>query len=358
MNALCILFVTFAGKKRIAMKQILVLMTTCLLVGCSIGSRSDKTYTLQGAWVLLQMDRPVGYTEKYSETTGTQLRLYDGDSVMHQCWLTRTESGLIIRPVGQTSVRLIDKGHGEHLYLEGDDPRPLTVADDSTLVIQHSGVLYTWRLSNDIATEWGTDIREIMAADLARRDDERERQSYVLSPKERRQANVIHGFIFSTIVIVVLLLLIARIAYDSRKDKRKFQLQLQQILEVQRGRPQVVRQAIASVETAYFKSDEYLTLQRRMASGHRMKDEDWQDLEGQVRRAYPGFISQLRNLYTMSELEYQVCLLIKLRIAPSDIAAVLVRDVSTISTVRSRLYKKVFGRKGGAKEWDEFILSI
>ena len=96
--------------------------------------------------------------------------------------------------------------NGEHLYLEGDDPRPLTVADDSTLVIQHSGVLYTWRLSNDIATEWGTDIREIMAADLARRDDERERQSYVLSPKERRQANVIHGFIFSTIVIVVLLL--------------------------------------------------------------------------------------------------------------------------------------------------------
>ena len=60
----------------------------------------------------------------------------------------------------------------------------------------------------------------------------------------------------------------------------------------------------------------------------------------------------------MSELEYQVCLLVKLRIVPSDIAAVLARDVSTISTVRSRLYKKVFGQKGGAKEWDEFLLSI
>lgn len=339
------------------MKQILVLMAVCLLAGCS-DSKDDKAYTLQGAWVLQQMDRSVGYTEKYSETTGTQLRLYDGDSVMYQCRLTRTKSGLIIRPIEQTPVRLIDKGHGEHLYLEGDDPRPLTVADDSTLVIQHSGVLYTWRLSNDIATEWGTDIREIMEADLARRDDERERQSYVLSPKERRQANVIHGFIFSTIVIVVLLLLIARIAYDSRKDKRKLQLQLQQILEVQRGRPQVVRQAIESVETAYFKSDEYLTLQKRIGTGHRMKDEDWQDIEGQVRRVYPGFISQLRGLYTMSELEYQVCLLIKLRIAPSDMAVVLARDASTISTVRSRLYKKVFERKGGAKEWDEFILSF
>ena len=73
---------------------------------------------------------------------------------------------------------------------------------------------------------------------------------------------------------------------------------------------------------------------------------------------YPGFISQLRNLHAMSELEYQVFLLIKLRVAPSDMAVVLARDASTISTVRSRLYKKVFDKKGGAREWDEFIMSI
>jgi hypothetical protein len=89
-----------------------------------------------------------------------------------------------------------------------------------------------------------------------------------------------------------------------------------------------------------------------------LKDEDWLDIEKHIRKVYPGFISQLRGLYVMSELEYQVCLLIKLRIAPSDIASVMARDVSTISTVRSRLYKKVFGQKGGAKEWDDFILSI
>jgi hypothetical protein len=58
------------------------------------------------------------------------------------------------------------------------------------------------------------------------------------------------------------------------------------------------------------------------------------------------------------ELEYQTCLLIKLRIAPTDIATILSRDTSTISTVRSRLYKKVFDKKGGAREWDEFIMSI
>jgi hypothetical protein len=89
-----------------------------------------------------------------------------------------------------------------------------------------------------------------------------------------------------------------------------------------------------------------------------MREEEWKDVEEQVHKVYPGFCSQLRNLYAMSELEYQVCLLIKLRIVPSNIASVLSRDVSTISTVRSRLYKKVFGQKGGAREWDDFVLSI
>ena len=56
-------------------------------------------------------------------------------------------------------------------------------------------------------------------------------------------------------------------------------------------------------------------------------------------------------------METVSCIIVP-RIAPSDIAAVLARDISTIRTVRSRLYKKVFGQKGGAKEWDEFIMSI
>ena len=185
-----------------------------------------------------------------------------------------------------------------------------------------------------------------------------ERQSFMLSRKERHQANVIHWFIISTIGIIVLLLLIARIAIDYRKDKRRLQLQLQQIQEVQDERPQVVKQAIESVEAAYFTSDEYHALQRRIATGDILKEDDWHNIESQIKKVYPGFRSQLRNLQAMSELEYQVCMLIKLRIAPSDMAVVLARDASTISTVRSRLYKKVFDRKGGAREWDEFILSI
>ncbi len=338
------------------MKYVILLMVSCIVLSCSTDNNGGKQFTLDGAWTLRQMDYPAGGSKAFEETKETLLRLYEGDSVFHQCWMTRTETGLTIRPIEDVQVSVVDKGHDEYVYLEDDDPHPLTMNDDSTIAIQQEGILYYWHSDDDIAKEWSEEIREIVVAELQKGHGER--HSYMLSRKERQLSNVIHGFVFSTIGIIVLLLLIARIAIDYRRDKRRLQLQLQQIQEVQEERPKVVRLAIESVETAYFASDEYQALQRRMATGKILKDGDWLTIENQIKKVYPGFSSQLRNIYAMSKLEYQVCLLIKLRVAPSDMAVVLARDASTISTVRSRLYKKVFGQKGGAKEWDKFILSI
>lgn len=339
------------------MKQILITFIVFLLLGCNSENNSNKPYILQGGWTLRQIVYPMGYTETFSERERIPFRLYDGDSLIYSCVISKTETGLVVNRSSQDQITLISTGNGEYMYLENDDPHPLKITNDSTIVIQHDGALFTWHRADDITKEWGTEIKNIITTDLKRTNKD-DIQSYVLSAKERQQNNVIHGFIFATIIAIVLLLLIAHIAVQNRRAKHRLQLQIQQIQEVQQERPQAVRQAIESVEKAFFTSDQYIALQRRIASGQRLKDEEWQDIENHIRKVYPGFISQLRGLYAMSELEYQVCLLIKLRIAPSDIASVMARDVSTISTVRSRLYKKVFGQKGGAKEWDEFILSI
>ncbi|MBO7141099.1 MAG: hypothetical protein J6W19_11070 [Prevotella sp.] len=339
------------------MKYFLTILTTCLLLGCSSSDSHDKQYLLQGAWILRQVVYPYGHTDTFSEQEGAPLRLYDGDSVIYTCLVAKTETGLIVRHSMKNRVTLIEKGNGEYVYLEDDDPRPLTVANDTTIVIQRNGSLSTWHRADDIAKEWGEEIRDIVTADLQRPDAD-DTQNYMLSAKERSQANVIHWLFLSTVGGIILLLLIARIAVQNRKAKRRLQLQLKQIQEIQEERPQSVRQAIESVESSFYASDDYQMLQRRIATGQLLKDDDWHDIEAQLRKVYPGFGSQLRGLYTMSELEYQVCLLIKLRIAPKDIATILARDMSTISTVRSRLYKKVFGRKGGARDWDEFILSM
>jgi hypothetical protein len=328
-----------------------------MLLGCNSDENSDEQYVLQGVWTLHQVEYPYDRPDTYYKPERTLLRLYDSDSIMYQCWLTKTESGLIISPDLRCPVTLIDKGRGEYVYIEEDNPRPLTIANDSTIVIQQQGILYTYHRADDIGEEWGADIITIIAEEIKNSPSE-DAQSYVLSAKERRQANVINSFILSTILVIILMLLIVRVTIQYRRDKQRLLLQLQQIQEVQQERPQSVRKAIESVEEAYFASGDYEALQRRIATGQRLRDADWQEIESHIRRVYPGFSSQLKGLYAMSELEYQVCLLIKLRMAPKDIAAVLARDMSTVSTVRSRLYGKVFGRKGGAKEWDDFIRSI
>ena len=338
------------------MKKTLALFFVIPLLGCSSEGDKPNPCFLDGAWMLSHYETPMGNTETFSSDR-TFLRIYQGDSALFQCRFINTQSAMVIQPNDRCVVTLINKGGGENVYIEDEDPRPLTMKDDSTIVIQQNGVLYTWHRADRIYKEWGEEICSFIAADL-QREDRADASSYVLSAKERQQASIIHVLLLSIMAFILISLIISWIAIDNRKAKRRLQLQLQQIQEMRDERPQSVRQAMASVEKAYFASDDYQLLQRRIATGQRLKEEEWVGIENQIKKIYPGFSSQLRSLYSMSELEYQVCLLVKLRMAPTEIALVLSRDASTISTVRSRLYKKVFGRKGGAREWDEFILSI
>jgi DNA-binding CsgD family transcriptional regulator len=60
----------------------------------------------------------------------------------------------------------------------------------------------------------------------------------------------------------------------------------------------------------------------------------------------------------MSEQELHVSLLIKIHLQPRDIASLTAHSKESVATTRSRLYSKVFGRKGSSKEWDDFIFSL
>ncbi|MBR2184627.1 MAG: hypothetical protein IJ897_04280 [Prevotella sp.] len=357
--AVLMIFMYFCNAKTTDMERILIMiMTGMLLLSTCSDKKSEETYFLQGAWVLRHVEYPIGREYDYPQEGMTFCRVYDRDSTMYECRMSETATGLIIMPCMKADIMLAD--HGDRLlYLEGDNPRPLTVTNDSIIVIQRNGVLFTWKRAKDIEEQWSSDICEIVSADLkGNGDGDGSLHHYMLSAREQEQENVIQGFIWFSVVIIIMVFAIAHIAVSNRREKRRLMLQLKQIQEVQENRPQVIRQAMETVEGEFLASDDYQSLLRRIASGQRLKEEEWDGIESLTRRVWPGFSSQLRSLYPMSELEYQVSMLIRLRIPPTDIAAVLVREASTISTVRSRLYKKVFGKKGGAKEWDEFVLSI
>ena len=309
---------------------------------------------LTGAWVLRHVKFPSGTEYDCSmDGNGTSCLIYEGKNLLYECRISTTPSGLLIQPTAKFIVTITYKGGGEWLYLEDGDPHPLCVSD-SAITIQRIGILYTFSRADDLYSEWGADIRDIIESESVGTDFANARH-YVLSVRERQQASYIQ-WLLAAVAIVAVIAVTNHIV--NRRRRQRLLLQLRQIQEVRENRPQQVRQAVKSVEDSFFASDEYAVLQRRMATGQLMKDEEWQQVEHCLKSIYPGFTTQLQSLYPMSDVEYHVCMLIKLRIPTKDIAAVVAREVNTISTMRKRLYKKVFSREGGAKDWDDFILSI
>ena len=111
-------------------------------------------------------------------------------------------------------------------------------------------------------------------------------------------------------------------------------------------------------ETVIFGSDVYLRMQNSLNEGRMMDETDWQALSDLVNRVYSGFTEKLFELYNLSSQDYRVSLLIKVRVQPKDIAILTAHSKESVASTRSRLYSKVFGKKGSSKDWDEFILSI
>ena len=189
------------------MKKTLALLFVIPLLGCSSEGDKPNPCFLDGAWMLSHYETPMGNTETFSSDR-TFLRIYQGDSAMFQCRLINTQSAMVIQPNGRCVVTLINKGGGENVYIEDEDPRPLTMKDDSTIVIQKNGVLYTWHRADRIYKEWGEEICSIIAADL-QREDRADASSYVLSAKERQQASIIHVLLISIMAFILISLIIA-----------------------------------------------------------------------------------------------------------------------------------------------------
>ena len=111
-------------------------------------------------------------------------------------------------------------------------------------------------------------------------------------------------------------------------------------------------------ESVIFGSDIYSTMQRMLDHGDCMGNDEWRRLEQLVNSVYTGFTERLYSLYRMTEQDYHVSLLIKVRMQPKDIATLTAHSKESVASTRSRLYQKVFGEKGSSKDWDDFILSI
>ena len=83
--------------------------------------------------------------------------------------------------------------------------------------------------------------------------------------------------------------------------------------------------------------------------------EEWKELDVIVNTQYEGFAEQLFNKYKLSDLEYHVCLLLKLDFSPTEIASLIFLTKQSIANMRRRLYFKLFNKEGSPSEFDNFI---
>lgn len=133
-----------------------------------------------------------------------------------------------------------------------------------------------------------------------------------------------------------------------------------QVLEEKNNRISAFHTEREALVNAFHRSEIYgIVQQKSMEPDSKLTKDDWERLQVELDATYDDFTSRLYALYPrFSEIEIRVCYLIKMYISASDIAHLVVRQKSSITSIRERLYKKIHGTPGLSKELDSFIVEF
>ncbi len=85
---------------------------------------------------------------------------------------------------------------------------------------------------------------------------------------------------------------------------------------------------------------------------------DWEALRLEIDCCYANFINHLYSYYSFSEIELNICLLLKIGINVTGIARLTNRSKSAIVSARKSMYRKVYHAEGKPEQWDAFIRSL
>ena len=85
---------------------------------------------------------------------------------------------------------------------------------------------------------------------------------------------------------------------------------------------------------------------------------DWKKLRSLVEKDIPAFHEIMNKNATLTEMEYDICLMTRVQILPNEMARLKNCVPSYVSNIRKNLLKKVFGREGSADEFGDEIGNI
>lgn len=174
---------------------------------------------------------------------------------------------------------------------------------------------------------------------------------------EQKKESSSHINVTTTVLIIVAVLYLLLLWW--KKKSRHENVKENEQTDIPTNEASAVQNVVPTpIQRAFYDAEIDELLQTRIKADKTLKPADWRLIEERLLTTFPDFRNRLYSLYELSETEYHICLLIKMEIAPKNMARLLAMGSSSVSQSRLRMQQKVFGGNGTAKDWDMFIQSL
>lgn len=184
---------------------------------------------------------------------------------------------------------------------------------------------------------------------------QKDHADYLLSIEKYQNRLRVHGLAFVILIIAIILIIVVGYA---KKQKLLAQLQAEKIHNLQQELEKHKTENLDALEQLY-QTDIVSHFQSSINDIYAIiREKDWNELYQAFDEKLPSFERNLKRIHDLSEIEWRVCMLLKLGFSSSEIAKLTNKSATTIPSIRSRLYKKFFMADGKASDWDVFIASI
>lgn len=141
---------------------------------------------------------------------------------------------------------------------------------------------------------------------------------------------------------------------NAKIEQKRQMEELQHLLEKSASQGSTNKDALARMK----ETEIYSLLLNKMKVNQNITQAEWSELDQAINQYFVDFKLKLYRICNLSDLEYQICLLLKLEVSLSDISTLVHREPSALTMSRKRLFKKMFKKEGKAEELDSFIRSV
>lgn len=330
----------------------LLLCLVFMFAGCGVSQDNNQEeteeFSIVGTWELNELQFLSG--QRVDVRTGYEYvwyRFYEDNGTYYAAELNNSEARKPLKPHEMSEYFFMMSPY-DTVYIEQGRMTDLKVMDNHTVGIDRGDYVEIYVKRNELSSEMVSEIER--SVESALQPAHGRKTQYIVPASSATDTTNFWILLVALVAIVCAGTLYILYRLRSKRKEPVTEKDVEEETEKEQDEEHC--------EQKFIHSDYYLALRQRLYKGPTLKHDEWEELEMQMKRAYPVFFRELAEKCQFSEVELRVCMLTKLGIPPSAIAIHTCREYSSISSIRSRLYYKIFGIKGGAKDLDEFIQNL